>query len=153
MISRFTRLAIAACAALLLGGCLPGCNTIGDQGSANPIGPACRSPADNLQLCAYANYGTFVVMEELALKVAEDPALSNDIRQAIIKADERAKPVADSLYGAIRQYERIRIEVAQGKTPEEKLLTAAANLNRWVTEAAPLVQQLVEAVNSAGKKG
>lgn len=124
------------------------CQRISDN-PANPLAPACEDVAKNLQVCAYANYATFVVIEELALKVAEDPALPSGARQRIIAADERAKPVADSLYASLREYERIRLEVAQGKTPAEKLVVVTASLNRWVTEAAPLVRALVESVNDA----
>lgn len=119
---------------------------------ANAISPACKEIQQTLQVCAYANYGTFVVAEELARSVAEDPALPNGARQAIVAADARAKPIADNLSAALLEYETIRLEVAVGKSPEQKLLLATANLNRWVTEAAPLIRGLVAAV-TAGTKG
>src|SRR5919112_2260299 len=137
---------------LAIGLCLQGaaCQRVGDN-PANPIGAACNDVSANLQECAYATYATFVVIEELALKVAQDQVVPDAARQRIVRADERAKPVADSLYDALRQYERIRVEVSQGKSNAEKLLTVTANLNKWVTEAAPLVRALVDAVNDAAK--
>lgn len=127
------------------------CGKVADD-RANAISPACKDVATTLEVCAYANYGTFVVVEEFANSVAQDPALPDRMRQRIIRADEVAKPVADSLYGALREYTKIRAEVQAGKSTEEKLLIATANLNKWVTQAAPLIRGLVDAVNDATKE-
>jgi hypothetical protein len=117
----------------------------------NPLAVACddMSKPENVQLCGYANYGTFVIFEEQAAKIAQDPALSEAARQAIVKADEVAKPVADNLYSALLQYEAVRGEIAAGRSTEDRLTVAVTNLNRWVTEAAPLITNLVNAVNTA----
>lgn len=139
---------VAACSMSLMGA---SCTRVADN-SANAISPACENARQTLEVCAAATYGTFVVFEEFARSVAEDPALPNSTRQLIIKADERAKPVADSLLEALRQYQRIRAEVAVGKTPEEKLLVATSNLNRWITEAAPLIRNLIGVVNDGTKE-
>jgi hypothetical protein len=128
------------------------CSQVSDN-SANAISPACKEMKETLAVCAFANYGTFVVIQELAVAVARDTSLPDSARQRIIRAEAAAKPVADSLYASLREYERIRIEVQAGKSPEQKLLTAAANLNRWVTEAAPLIRALVSAVSDASKGG
>lgn len=144
-----TRRLLAVLAAALFIQCA-GCQQLADSG-ANPSEVACKDVAANLQVCAYATYATFVVVEELAFKVAQEPALSNSARQAIIRADAQAKPVADSLYATLREYERVRVEIAQGKTPEEKLLVITGSLNQWVTQAAPLVRALVDSVNAAAK--
>lgn len=119
---------------------------------ANAISPACKEIKTTLEVCAYANYGTFVVVEELAASIAKDPSLPKSARDRIIAADQVAKPVADSLYSALREYTKIRAEVSAGTTTEEKLIVATANLNRWVTQAAPLIRALVDAVNTATKE-
>lgn len=116
---------------------LPGC-------SANPVAVA-ETPAQK----GYALYGSFVIFEEQAVKVASDPMLPDNIRQAIIRADEAAKPAADKLQEALAQFESIRLELAAGTSTEEQLAIAAANLNRWVTEAAPLINSLIAAVAGA----
>jgi len=115
----------------------------------NPITPACKNVAETLAVCGYATYGSFTIFEEQGLKIAADPALPQSARDAIIAADEVAKPVADSLYDALLQYESISAEVAAGVTTQDKLVIATANLNQWVTEAAPLIRNLVTAVTSA----
>ena len=122
------------------------CNRVQE---ANPVGAACKDLSENLAVCGYATYGTFVIFEELGAKTAKEAGVSQTVREAIIDADEVAKPVADSLYNALQLYETARAELAAGRTSEEKFAIATANLNRWITEAAPLVADLVKAVNSA----
>lgn len=119
---------------------------------ANPISAACKDISDNLAVCAYATYGTFVIFEEQAVKVTADPALPLRARAAIVTADQIAKPVVDSLYEALLLYQAANAEIAAGNGAEAKLLIATGNLNRWVTEAAPLVANLVNAVTERGKK-
>lgn len=142
---------VGMCAALLatvIGLSGASCSRIQET---NAISPACSSK-ESLEVCASAVYGTFVIFEEFGRSVAEDPKLPNGARQAIIRADEVAKPVADSLLGAFNEYRMIRAQLAVGKTTEEKLLVATSNLNRWITEAAPLIRNLVNAVNDATKE-
>jgi hypothetical protein len=120
---------------------------------ANPIAAGCKEDlANNLAVCGYATYGTFVIFEELAASVAKEPSVSASVRQGIIKADEVAKPVVDNLYASLKIYEDVRTQVAAGESTTDKLDVAAANLNRWITEAAPLVANLVNVVNDA-KRG
>lgn len=147
---RYVGLAIfvAACIVSLTGA---SCSRV-NNASTNAISPACANPKETIDVCAAAIYGTFSVFEELGLAVAKDPGTPNGARQAIIKADERVKPVADSLLEALRQYQKISAEVAVGKTPEDKLLIATSNLNRWITDAAPLVRSLIGAVNDGSKE-
>lgn len=116
---------------------------------ANPVAAACEDLRKNLALCGYATYGTFVIFEELGVKTAADPGIPAGVREAIVRADEAAKPVADNLYDSLRLYEQIRSEIAAGTSSSDKLEIATSSLNRWITEAAPLVANLVKAVNDA----
>jgi hypothetical protein len=144
---KYFAIAVLAVSAGLMGA---SCSRV-ENNAANAISPACKEIKANLATCAFATYGTFVVLQELAVKVAKDPGVGETARQSIVRAEAAAKPVADSLYSSLQEYERIRIEVQAGKSTEEKLLVAAANLNRWVTQAAPLIRGLVNAVSNASK--
>jgi hypothetical protein len=118
---------------------------------ANPVGSACKDLSENLAVCGYATYAMFVIFQELGARAAKERGVSPAVRDAIIRADAAAKPVADNLYHALQLYESVRAELQAGKSTQEKLDVATVNLNRWITEAAPLVAGLVQAVN--GSKG
>jgi len=140
----FAPLAVLLIAAFALTGAA--CNRIQE---ANPVAAACKDLSEHLAVCGYATYGTFVIFEELGATAAKEPGVAQGVRSAIIRADEVAKPVADNLYDALRMYEKVRAELAAGTSTTEMLEVATMNLNRWITEAAPLVANLVKAVNNA----
>jgi hypothetical protein len=122
--------------ALALSACNGGC------ASMNPTATA-ETPEQH----AYALYGQFVIGEEAAAKVNEDAATPQSVREAIAKADNAAKPVADSLLDAAGQVLVIRSQLSQGKSSEEKLGIAITNLNNWIIEAKPLIENLTKAVS------
>ena len=111
---------------------------------ANPI-----AAAETSEQRAYAAYGTFVIMQEKAVDLARNETLSRSVRLGIINAEERAKPVADSLLGAINEYEAIRAQLDAGTTTEDQMVIASNNLNNWVSRLIPLTTQLIAAVQGA----
>lgn len=96
---------------------------------------------------AYALYGTFVVFEELAAVVVTDPVTPASVKVAIKTADATAKPAADAVLSSARQVIQIQTQLAEGKTPTEKLEIANQNLLSWVVEAQPKILALQCAVN------
>lgn len=161
---RLSRLLPLSCVSVVLALSLMGaaCNRLP---SPTPTVTACTAVGDakiDMQLCADATYGVFVTYERLAAQLAQslqDKARANagtdadasaaylKAKDAIIAADERAKPIADKLYAAIEEVAAIKAEIAaSGDTNEARLLGALQNLNRWVTDAGPLVADLVNAV-------
>jgi hypothetical protein len=96
---------------------------------------------------AYALYGTFVVFEEAAASIATDATTATAIKNIIKKADATAKPAADALLASARQVITIQTQLADGKTPEEKLDVATKNLAGWITDAKPKILALQCAVN------
>ena len=115
----------------------------GCQG-ANPI-RAAETPEQR----AYAAYGTFVIAQETAADLVEDQAIPRGVRLRIISAEERAKPVADSLLDAYTEYLIIKAEFDAGDTSEQRLVIAANNLDDWVTQLAPLVAELLRNIKGA----
>ena len=126
----FELLIVAALISVILSGC-----------HSNPLTVA-QTPEEK----AYALYGTFVVFEEQAAIVIKQAATPVDAKTAIRKADAAAKPVADALLAAVREYILIKGELAAGTTTNDKLVLATANLNKWVAQATPLIQALVISV-------
>ncbi len=107
----------------------------------NPMGAA----ETNAQR-AYAAYGTFVIFQEKAADLVEDPNVSRSAKLSIINADERAKPVADNLLDAYADFLVAQAEFMAGRTTEEKLLIASNNLNSWVTRFMPTLNDLIRNV-------
>jgi hypothetical protein len=112
--------------------------------SSNPI-----KAADTAEQKAYAAYGTFVIFQEKAVDLAELDTVSNSIKLRIIDAENRAKPVADSLLDAINEYNVIRAEVDAGETSSDRLVVVSNNLNSWINRLMPLVNELVRNVKGA----
>jgi hypothetical protein len=142
MIAR-TRFVTLACVLLALCAC-----------ASNPF-----KAATNLDQRAFASYGTFVVFEEQAAVVVQDPSIPLNVKQALKAADARAKPTADALLASVKEYEAVSIALTQcpnqpdpsqcKATTAQKLVTATANLNQWVTDATTQINALVSAVKGA----
>lgn len=131
------RLACLALAALAAALGLEGC-------AGNPL-----KEAQTVQQKAYAIYGTFVIIEEQGAHLVQDPAVPQGVKSAIRSADAAASPLFDTGLDLALQIESIRQDVAAGKTTEDKLLIASANLDRWITEAVPKLAALAAAVRGA----
>jgi hypothetical protein len=148
-IRKFLLMTVACSLAVsLLGGAACARKTVAD---ANPIAAGCEGvnvKNESAAVCGYAIYGTFVIAEETAAKVATDVG-EGATRNAIIAADEKAKPIADKLSDALAQYETIRGEVAAGRSTEEKLGIALVNVNRYINDTRPLVADLLKAIARA----
>lgn len=123
-----------ACVALTV---LAGCKTL-----TAPVETA-QTPEQK----AYALYGTFVVFEELAAAIVKDPVTPVSVKEAIKTADNTAQPVANTMLDSARQVIQIQTQLAQGKTPTEKLEIANQNLLSWVVAAQPKILALQCAVN------
>lgn len=119
---------------------------IGLQGcaSVNPI-----AAAETSEQRAYAAYGTFVIFQEKAVDLVGEESISSDVRLRIIAAEERAKPVADSLLDAYVEFIAVKAEFNAGDTSQERLIAAATSLDDWVTRLAPMVNELIRTLQGA----
>lgn len=124
---------------LILAVALAGCQ------SANPI-----AAADTNEQRAYASYGTFVIFQEKAADLAQDATLPRGVRLRVAQAEQRARPVAESLLTTYMEFIEIKAEFDAGDpTAEARLVTVSNNLNNWVNRLAPLVNELVRNVKGA----
>ncbi len=113
-------------------------------GSLNPL-----ARAQTVEQKAYAAYGQFLIVEEQAAAIVQEPSVPASAKQAVARADTVAKPVADKLLAAVLAVGQVRDDIAAGKSTEEKLLISTANLQRWYDEVLPLVRDLASAVKGA----
>lgn len=113
-------------------------------GSLNPL-----ARAQTVEQKAYAAYGQFLIVEEQAAAIVQEPSVPASAKQAVARADAVAKPVADKLLAAVLAVGQVRDDLAAGKSTEEKLVIATANLQKWYDEVLPLVRDLASAVKGA----
>jgi hypothetical protein len=102
---------------------------------------------------AFAIYGEFVVFEEAAAKIAKDPSTQLSVLQALRMADTKAKAVMDTTLNAALDVIEIERQIAVGQTTQDKLLIATTNLQSWVDQGTPLVNDLIKAVKGAKTSG
>jgi hypothetical protein len=135
---------VVACALVAVSAC----ETVRD---ANPVAVGCEDvkPA-TAALCGYSIYGTFVVNEETALKVARDVG-PGAVRNAIIAADEKAKPIGDKLQVGLAKYEQVRARVAAGTSTQQQLTIALTELVGLIDDLQPLVGDLLGAIAKGAK--
>lgn len=126
---------LAASAVLAVAGCL-----------ANPI-----REAQTLEQKAFATYGEFVIYEELAANLVQDPAMPANLKAALAKADAVAKPIADNGLTLIHTYDEIAAQVNAGTSGADKLAIATADLQSWINQATPAVKDLIQAVKQVRK--
>lgn len=105
--------------------------------------------AETLEQRAAALIGDFNIWQRAALKIAEDTTVLPTVRREVADAVIAAKPVVDDLDAALRQYRSIARALDAGETTEDKVAIAAANLNRWILDVAPLITHLRTSIEGA----
>jgi hypothetical protein len=136
---------LALAAMLAAVGLVAGCASLRD---ANPSAAGCDNVTpQSATICGYAVYGSTVIAQETAVKVARDLGTGR-VTDAIIAAEDKLKPAQDKLYQALVEYETIRSELAAGSSTQAKLDIALANVNTWVDRVAPLLRSLRSATTS-----
>ncbi len=117
----------------------------------NVLKVACdRSIQYSTERCAKGIAEVYDVYQRRAEDLVTNLTTPAEVKQAIKTADAAASPVVAAVLGATKEYVIIRAQLAAGQTSDEKLAIANANLEAWVTQALPLIDNLVKAVG--GKK-
>ena len=98
---------------------------------------------------ADAMYDTFLAYKQQAVNLARAPGTPQTVINALAKADRVVSPIMDSLQDAVIAVERVRADLSAGSGTEELLTIATLNLEKWLYEAAPAVQALIDAVATA----
>lgn len=105
--------------------------------------------AETPEQTAFALYGTFVVYEEQAAALVEDPRTPLEVVAKVKTADAIAKPLADNLLEVALTLEDVREKYENNLTTYEKLNVAAQNLEYWINRAAPAIRNLINVVKGA----
>lgn len=108
---------------------------------SNPL-----TSAHDTQQRAYALYGEFVIFEQQAAAIRTQ--IPPRQYAPIQKADAIAKPTADALLQAVRDYDAARHSIKIGDD-NTALVTATTNLQKWVTQAQSDITALTTAVTGA----
>jgi hypothetical protein len=98
---------------------------------------------------AFETYGTFVVAEEAAAALIQDPDVPEQAKVAIQLADSLAKPAADTLLEAALKAIEIKAAVDAGERPSEDLDAILGLLEELIAEVRPDVMKLLDAVGEA----
>lgn len=112
-----------------------------------PVNPV--AVAETPEQKAYAAYGMFVVFQETAADLVDDPALSDGVKLRIIEAEAQAHVVANGTLDAINEFLRVKAEFDAGESTEARVQIAANNLNDWITRLVPLVNELIRNIKGA----
>lgn len=123
---------------------IPGCQALGlSSASANPFG-ACKSSGQ----CYLAAAGTYAASQQAALTLLKDPSTPTSVKDGLKKADAAAAPVMGSLAQAYAVYRHAKADLAAGTSSPEKVAIATADLNKWLTDAGPLIANLSKLAGS-----
>lgn len=112
--------------------------------SINPVAVA-ETPTQK----ADALYDTFLVYKQLAVDLAQKPGTPQSVINTLARADRVVTPVMNNLQAAVLEVEAVRSEIAAGTGTEQKLIVVTNNLDRWMLEAIPALQALIDAVSNA----
>jgi hypothetical protein len=113
---------------------------------------ACKSnpfeAAETVEQKAYAAFGVFVVAQVQVGDILQNPAIPDDVKLRVQRAEQTARPVANSLVDAALEVETIREQLEAGEGTEERLAIATQNLLQWQLRLTPLLRNLSEAIRS-----
>lgn len=98
---------------------------------------------------AAALLGDFNIYEAASVSIGTNASLPVQVRRDVLTAAIAAKPVADSLQGALMTYRQVTAALAAGTTTQDKVDIAAASLTTWVAQLSTLVQNLITAEKGA----
>lgn len=102
---------------------------------------------------ADAVYATFVIFEERAADLAAKPGTPQGIINSLARADRVVKPIMDNLQAAVSEVAKVRADIAAGgDSTADMLVVVTLNLEKWLIEAAPALQALIDAVAGADER-
>jgi len=96
---------------------------------------------------AYALYGTFVIVEEQAVKLTLPTSnLNQQAKASIINAVQRAQPAIDTMLSGLEKAQKAKADFDAQRIDKPAFQVVVDNLGNWVQQAEPLVLSLTTAV-------
>jgi hypothetical protein len=102
--------------------------------------------AETAEQTADALYGTYAIAQVQGERILKDAAISDEVKRPIAEAMVAAQGPANSFQDALIQYSAVSAQLAAGTTTQDKLVIAQQNVDHWLAEAKPLIDQLIAAV-------
>lgn len=138
--------------AFVLSACSGCASTKASLAAANPF-LQCHSVGQ----CYLATEGTYNRSQKAAIEVLHNPDTPPAVRDAIKRADAKAVPVIFELSDAYTLYVHVKADLNACATDDapckadanQKLINATVNLQKWITEATPLVNDLLALTGDA----
>lgn len=127
--------------------------------TTNPV-----SEAQTFEQKAYALYGVYVISQGKAAALYADPAMPENVKEALKQGNNATYPVAESLVTAATEVADVRAILEQCPaapepdptcvpTNEQRLANAISNLSTIYFRAQPLILQFIAAVKGAKSNG
>lgn len=102
--------------------------------------------------CYLATEGTFNRAQNAALEILHNPDTPASVKDAVKTADGKATPVVLEMSKSYTLYKHVKADLntcaasdtACQNDTNAKILAATSNVNKWLAEATPLVQDLLK---------
>lgn len=135
-------------AALALAWTLSACSGCATQTAVSNPFAQCHSVGE----CYLATVGTYNAAQNAALEILQNPDTPPSVKDAVKAADGKATPVIQELSKSYTLYKHVKTDLttcagsdtACQNDVNGKLIAATANVNKWLTEASPLVADLLK---------
>jgi hypothetical protein len=114
--------------------------------STNPF-----TTAQTVEQKGDALYGSYVIAKEQGAAILQNAGIDDQVKRPLAEAMVATKPLGDSGQDLLIQYSVIKDQVAQGQTPPERLAIVEREIAGWITNATPVIQNLINAVAGARK--
>lgn len=109
--------------------------------------------------CYLATVGTYNAAQNAALEVLQNQDTPPSVRDALKKADGAAAPVVAELSKSYTLYKHVKADLNTCAASDTvcqndvntKILAATTNVNKWLTEASPLVTDLLKLAGGESK--
>ena len=119
-------------------------------GRNNPTATAMTATAENKpETLAFALYGQYAVVLEVALKIAQNPETPTAVKKTLADLEAVATPAANQMRGAAKEYVTVRAALAAQASTPEKVAEALSQLNRILVDAAPKLQAFADATKGS----
>lgn len=106
--------------------------------------------AETLEQKAFALEASYNIVLASAVDLVADPAVPDGAKKRILRVEEQATIVVESLAAATDEYIAAEALLEENRTTEERLIIVANNLERWILNAESAIGRLSMIVKETG---
>lgn len=111
----------------------------------NPV-----NQAETVEQKALAAYGSLVIGVEQIAKLVQPGTLPDSVQRCLISVGESAGSIAKQGLAAYNAAQDARSKFQTDAAEQGRVMAAVGSLDRWITEAGPVVDKLPSAVKPRG---